>query len=136
MRWFGKDKHGGDIWDEEIPWPLGDIDAADRIRNICRSATDSAERIGGAAGRVDSGRRKSDKKQSEHDAERYERAARTAMEIAMKISDGLMRDSAVGEIVDLCLKANDTKTARILFRAIQAASIREAVLGDHPALQQ
>jgi hypothetical protein len=58
------------------------------------------------------------------------------MEIAMKISDGLMRDSAVGEIVDLCLKANDTKTARILFRAIQAASIREAVLGDHPALQQ
>jgi hypothetical protein len=135
MRWFGKDKRG-DIWDEEIQWPLGDIEAADKIRNICRSATDSAERIGGVAGRVDGSRKNPDKKQSEHDTERYERAARTAMEIAMKISDGLMRDSAVGEIVDLCLKANDTKTARILFRAIQAASIREAVLGDHPALQQ
>jgi hypothetical protein len=135
MRWFGKDKRG-DIWDEQIQWPLGDIEAADKIRNICRSATDSAERIGGVAGRVDGSRKNPDKKQSEHDTERYERAARTAMEIAMKISDGLMRDSAVGEIVDLCLKANDTKTARILFRAIQAASIREAVLGDHPALQQ
>jgi hypothetical protein len=135
MRWFGKDKRG-DVWDEEIQWPLGDIEAADKIRNICRSATDSAERIGGVAGRVDGSRKNPDKKQSEHDTERYERAARTAMEIAMKISDGLMRDSAVGEIVDLCLKANDTKTARILFRAIQAASIREAVLGDHPALQQ
>jgi hypothetical protein len=135
MRWFGKDKRG-DIWDEQIQWPLGDIEAADKIRNICRSATDSAERIGGVAGRVDGSRKNPDKKQNEHDTERYERAARTAMEIAMKISDGLMRDSAVGEIVDLCLKANDTKTARILFRAIQAASIREAVLGDHPALQQ
>jgi hypothetical protein len=135
MRWFGKDKRG-DIWDEDIQWPLGDIEAADKIRNICRSATDSAERIGGVAGRVDGSGKKSDNKQSEHDTERYERAARTAMEIAMKISDGLMRDAAVGEIVDLCLKANDTKTAQILFRAIQAASIREAVLGDHPALRQ
>ena len=135
MRWFGKEKRG-DIWDEEIQWPLGDIEAADRIRNICRSATDSAERIGGVAGAVDGGRKKPDKKQGERDTERYERAARTAMEIAMKISDGLMRDVAVGEIVDLCLKANDMKTARILFRAIQAASIRETVLGDHPALRQ
>jgi hypothetical protein len=135
MRWFGKDKRG-DIWDEEIQWPLGDIEAADRIRNICRSATDSAERIGGVAGRVDGSGKKPDKKQGEHDTERYERAARTAMEIAMKISDGLMRDAAVGEIVDLCLKANDTKTARILFRAIQAASIREAVSGEHPELRQ
>jgi hypothetical protein len=135
MRWFGKEKRG-DIWDEQIQWPLGDIEAADRIRNICRSATDSAERIGGVAGRVDGSRKNPDNKQSEHDTERYERAARTAMEIAMKISDGLMRDAAIGEIVALCLKANDTKTARILFRAIQAASIREAVLGDHPALRQ
>jgi hypothetical protein len=58
------------------------------------------------------------------------------MEIAMKISDDLMRDSAVRQIVDLCMKANDLKTAPILFRAIQAASIKEDVLNDHPALRQ
>ena len=54
----------------------------------------------------------------------------------MKISDDLMRDAAVREIVELCLKANDTRTARILFRAIHAVSIREAVLSEHPDLRQ
>ena len=58
------------------------------------------------------------------------------MEIAMKIADDLLRDSAVRQIVGLCLKANDLRTARILFRAIQAASIREEVLQDHPILRQ
>jgi hypothetical protein len=132
---FTKDKRK-EIWDEQIQWPLGDIEAADRIRNICRSAGDSAEAIGGFPGRVDSKKRKTDREQNERDTERYERAARTAMEIAMKISDGLMRDSAVGEIVNLCVKANDLKTARILFRAIQAVSIREDVLNEHPVLRQ
>jgi hypothetical protein len=135
MRLFNKGKRT-EIWEEEIRWPLGDIDAADKIRNICRSAGDSAERIGGLAGAVDGKRKKPDSKQHEHDTERYERAAKTAMEIAMKISDDLMRDAAVSEIVDLCLRANDTRTARILFRAIQAVSIREAVLAEHPMLQQ
>jgi hypothetical protein len=131
---FNKDKRA-EIWDEEIQWPLGDIEAAERIRSICRSAGDSAERIGGLAGRADGKNKQSNSKQNERDTERYERGARTAMEIAMKISDDLMRDSAVSEIVDLCLKANDLRTARILFRAIQAASIRETVLGEHPELR-
>jgi hypothetical protein len=134
MRWFGKSEHK-EIWDEEIQWPLGDIEAADKIRNICRSAGDSAERIGGFPGRVD-GKNKADSKQSQRDTERYERAAKAAMEIAMKISDDLMRDSAVGEIVDLCARANDVTTARILFRAIQAQSIREDVLNQHPVLRE
>jgi len=134
MRWFGKSEHK-EIWEEEIQWPLGDIEAADKIRNICRSAGDSAERIGGFPGWVD-GKNKADSKQSQRDTERYERAAKTAMEIAMKVSDDLMRDSAVGEIVDLCVRANDVTTARILFRAIQAQSIREDVLNQHPVLRE
>ena len=137
MRWFGKDERK-EIWDEAIQWPLGDIEAADKIRNICRSAGDSAERIGGLAGPADN--KKPNNKKPDHnkgdDTERYQRAAKTAMEIAMKISDDLMRDAAVREIVELCLKANDTRTARILFRAIHAVSIREAVLSEHPDLRQ
>jgi len=116
-----------EIWDEEIQWPIGDIQAAQRIRDICRSAADSAEKAAGAAGRADKKKR---------ETERYERAAKAAMEIAIKISDDLMRDSSVRQIVNLCMTANDLKTARILFRAIHAVSIREDVLNDHPVLRQ
>jgi len=116
-----------EIWDEEIQWPVGDIEAAHRIREICRSAADSAGKTAGAADR-------SDKKK--YETERYERAARAAMEIAMKISDDLLRDSSVRQIVSLCVTANDLKTARILLRAIGAVSIREDVLNDHPMLRQ
>jgi hypothetical protein len=58
------------------------------------------------------------------------------MEIAIKISDDLLRDSSVCQIVNLCMKANDLKTARILLRAIQAVTIREDVMNEHPSLRQ
>ena len=131
--WRFKSGERREIWDEEIPAPIGDIEAAHRIRDICRSAADSAAKMSGLAGRPD--KKKNDSKNRKDDAERYERAARAAMEIAMKISDDLMRDSSLRQIVGLCATANDLKTARILLRAIQAASIREEVLGEHPALR-
>ncbi|MGY8710931.1 hypothetical protein RAD16_34805 [Bradyrhizobium sp. 18BD] len=120
MKWFAKRKPA-DIWDEAIKGPLGDIEATDRIRAICEAAAASA------AGSARNDQRESD---------RYERAAKVAMEIAMKISDGLMRDDAVHRIVNLCMTANDLKTAQILFRAIHAAWIRETVQRDHPTLAQ
>ena len=116
MRWFAR-KTRRDIWDEVVEGPLGDIEAAARIRAICDAA--SAISTNSAQSR-----------------QRYERAARVAMEIAMKIADDLMRDDAVRRIVDLCMKADDLKTAQILFRAIQAGWIREALQRDHPALSQ
>ena len=128
MWWFKKDKRQ-EIWEEEIQWPMGDIEAAHKIRDICRSAADSAEKTGGLAGPLDSKRKKDE-------AERYERAAKAAMEIAIKMSDDLLRDSSVRQIVSLCVTANDLRTARILFRAIQAVSIREDVLKDHPILRE
>jgi hypothetical protein len=128
MWWFDKGKRR-EIWDEDIQWPIGDIEAAHRIRDICRSALDSAEKVEGFADRPDN-------KKNKTEAERYERAAKAAMEIAIRISDDLLRDSSVRQIVSLCMKANNLKTARILFRAIQAASIREDVLNEHPMLRQ
>ena len=128
MWWFNKTERK-EIWDEAIQWPIGDIEAAHKIRDICRSALDSAERVGSLAGRPDG-------KNSKYETERFERAAKTAMEIAIKISDGLMRDSSVRQIVNLCLKANDLKTARILFRAIQSPSIKQEILNEHPVLRQ
>jgi hypothetical protein len=128
MLWFNKNKRA-EIWDEAVQWPMGDIEAAHRIRDICRSAVDSAAKVGSPVGGPDS-------KKSQYDADRYERAAKAAMEIAIKISDGLLRDSSVREIVELCMKANDLRTARILFRAVQSVSIRQDMLSDHPLLRQ
>ncbi|MFB9269120.1 hypothetical protein ACFFWD_39440 [Bradyrhizobium erythrophlei] len=125
MWWFSKAKRK-EVWDDPVEGQLGDIEAAQKIRAICRTAADSAERIGAPDGR-------STKHQGER--ERYERAARAAMEIAMKVSDELVRDSAVREIVSLCMKANNMKTARTLFRAIQASSIKAEVLKEYPTLQ-
>ena len=122
MRWFSKPKPK-DIWEEPVTQPLGDIEAAHRIRDICRVAADFAAK----ANSPDAGNR-------QEDLQRYERAARAAMETAMKIGDDLLRDSSVRQIIDLCLMADDLRTARILFRAIQAPSIRDEALRDHPLL--
>jgi hypothetical protein len=131
VRWFNNKVQPRDIWEEPVPVPLGDIDTAERIRTICRSATDSAERVGGIA---PTGDKRSPPKQRKTESARYQRAAKAAMEIAMKVSDELMRDAAVREIVELCLTARDMKTARILFRAIQSPSIRDGLLREHPEL--
>jgi hypothetical protein len=128
MWWFNSVKRQ-EAWDEEIQWPIGDIEAAQKIRGICRSAADSAEKIAGSAGRPEN-------KKTRYEVERYERASKTAMEIAIKMSDDLLRDASVCQIVDLCMKAGDVRTARILFRAVHAVSIREDVLKDHPSLRE
>ncbi len=124
--WFSKRKRT-EIWDEPVPSRLGDIEAAQRIREICRAAFDSAEKLGGN-GPLPA-------RKAKRERERYERAAKATMEIAMKMADELMRDASVGEIVRFCMKANDVKTAKVLLRAIQAASIRHDVVSEHPDLQ-
>jgi hypothetical protein len=130
MRWFDKQKPK-EAWEEAVTSPLGDIEAAEKIRNICRSVADSAAIV---AVRPDGGR-KSAQQKFEMESQRYKRAAKAAMELAMKVSDELMRDAAVREIVELCLKADDLKTAKILFRAIQSPAIRDPLLHDFPALR-
>jgi hypothetical protein len=144
MWWFDKDKRERkEVWDEEIQGPIGDIEAAHIIRDICRSAADSAETTGGVAERQENKsnnknkkNENKDNKRNAYEADRYERAAKAAMEIAIKISDELLRDSSVRQIVDLCMKAGDLRTARILFRAIQTPSIKAEVQNDHPMLRQ
>ena len=126
MSWFSKAKRK-DIWDDPVAQPLGAIEAAQRIRAICRDAADCAEAVGSP------GKRSQEKQRIERD--RYERAAKVAMETAMKISDQLVRDSAVREIVGLCMKANNIKTGRALFRAIHAGAIKAEVLKEHPMLE-
>jgi hypothetical protein len=121
MQWFGGNKRK-EVWEDDLHSPFGDIEAAEKIRSICRSVADSAERVGVRGDRTTTAKRRD--KKAQRDGERYHRAASAAMAIAMKISDDLMRDAAVREIVDLCLKASDVNTAQTLFGAIQTEAIR------------
>ena len=125
MRWFGKTPQT-EVWDEKLEEPLGDIEASQKIRAICRAVADSAEKLGKPDAHS--------AKKLQRERERYERAAKIAMELAMKISDELMRDASVREIIGICMKANNIKTATALLRAIRAPSIRAEVLKEHPAL--
>jgi hypothetical protein len=127
MRWFSRSTRK-EVWEEDIDWPLGDLEAANRIRAICSAASTSVEKMSGRAGGLED-------KRNKREIERYERAAKTAMEIAMKISDDLVRDSAVRQIIGLCMMANNLKTAEILLRAIHAETFREEVLSEHPVLR-
>ena len=128
MRWFNKGKPK-ELWDEDIQWPIDDLEAARRIRDICNSVLGSAEKGGSQVGG-------SETESNKYETERYKRAAKAAMEITIKISDDLLRDAALCQIVALCVKANELRTAAILFRAIQAVSIKEDVLNNYPALRQ
>lgn len=125
VRWFNRREHR-EVW-EDITLPMSDdFEAARKIREICNSATPGSE-AARQIGKDDASRR---------EAERYKRAAKVAMEIAIKISDDLLRDAAVCQIVVLCSRANDLKTAGILLRAVQDASLKENLLREHPALRQ
>jgi len=126
MRWFNKEKQP-DVWEIADDQPLGDIDAAHKIRDICASAGTIADRLASAGGR-DGG-----KKQAV-DTERYQAAIKRALEIAMQISDDAMRDVSVSQVIRLSVQVDHLKTARILLRAIHSEKIRAELVVEHPKL--
>ena len=126
MSWFRKDQQP-EVWEIADDQPLGDIDAAHKIRDICASAGTIADRLALAGGR-DGG-----KKQAA-DTERYQAAIKRALEIAMQISDDSMRDVSVSQVIRLCVKVDHLKTARVLLRAIRSEKTRAELVADHPKL--
>jgi hypothetical protein len=127
MSWFRKDPQP-DIWEVAGDEPLGDIDAAHRIRDICAAAGAIAEKMAAVSGRHA-------EKDRAADAARYQAAIKCALEIAMKISDDAMRDASLGQIIRLCVKVEHLKTARVLLRAIHSEKSRAELMADHPVLR-
>ena len=125
MRWFGKDRPP-DIW-ETGGQPNGDIEAAHRIRDICASAAGIVENIETLRGRKAEA-------QKAAVAERCRAAIRSALEIAKQMSDDVMRDVSVSQIVRLCIKADHLKTAKVLLRAVQSEKVRDELIADLPVL--
>ena len=126
MRWFNREKQP-DVWEVADDQPLGDIDAAHRIRDICASAGAIAEKL------VAAGARDAEKTLAS-DAARYQAAIKRALEIAMRISDDSMRDISVSQVIRLCVKVDHLKTARVLLRAVQSERSRAELVADHPVL--
>ena len=110
--------------------PHGDLEVARAIRAICRSAAIDDEQT-----RWSMDLPNQQKESAEPKGRRRARAARAAMEMAMKISDPLLRDSAIRQIIGLCMVTGDVKAAQILAGAIQSESIRREALSEYPALR-
>ena len=127
MRWFHKDRPP-DVWECVSDEPLGDIGAAQKIREICASAGSIAETLATPAGR------KGAESQNAVDAERYQAAVKRALELAKHISDDAMRDIAVGQIIGVSVKAGHLKTARVLLRAVRSEKAQAELMASHPPL--
>lgn len=125
MRWFRRDRPP-DVWELDLQ-PEGDIEAAQRIRQICVSAAAIVERIPTLRGRDAEAEKGAE-------AERYQAAVRRALEFAQNISDDAMRDVSVSQIIRLSVKAEHVKTARVLIRAIKSDQIREELISENPVL--
>ena len=126
MSWFRKDQQP-EVWEIADDQPLGDIDAAHKIRDICTAAGAIADKL------VAVGTRDAEKKLAA-DAARYQAAIKRALEIAMQISDDAMRDVSVSQVIRLSVQVDHLKTARILLRAIHSEKIRAELVVEHPKL--
>lgn len=125
MRWFHREQQP-DVWEVADEQPLGDIDAAHRIRDICAAAGAIADKP------VATGR--GAEQMQAANADRYQAAIKRALEIAMQVTDDSMRDVSVSQILILCVRVGHLKTARVLLRAIQSEKMRAELLADHPVL--
>jgi hypothetical protein len=105
----------------------GDIDAARKIRDICSFASDSAESVASHVDRFED-------KYKKYQQTRYESAKQRALKTSLKMHDPDLRDSSLRDVIGLCLKANDLRTAAVLMSAIQSKSVKATVLKEHPDL--
>jgi len=100
----------------------GEAQALSRIINMCSVAAASAESAA-LDPRAD---------ESKGERRRFESAKRMSLQLAKEITDVSCRDAALEHIVELCMKANDLETARILIGGIQTGMIRERLLEEYP----
>ena len=124
MTWLKKSEPT-EAWEIEDEGEIGDLKLASQIREICNSVADSAE----AASVLYYGPSTETKKRQ---VDRYERAKKSAERKIEQISDKSVRDSAIYQVLDFCMKARDVENAERLFHQIQTAWITERVKSEYP----
>jgi hypothetical protein len=124
MRWFGKGEPK-EAWEIDDEGRVGDLEAARKVREICNSVAGSAEKVAVLFyGPIDSTKK--------YETHRYERAKKRAEENVEKISDALLRDAAIHQVLKLCMKANDVESAEGMFHRLQTKMIKETVVAEYP----
>ena len=124
MTWLKKSEPT-EAWEIEDEGKIGDLELASQIREICNSVADSAE----AVSVLYYGPSTETKKRQ---IDRYERAKKRAEKKIEQISDELVRDTAIYQVLNFCMKARDVENAERLFHQIQTAWITERVKNEHP----
>jgi hypothetical protein len=124
MTWLKKSEPT-EAWEIEDEENIGDLELARQIREICNSVGDSAEAVSVLyyGPRTETQVREID---------RYERAKKHAEKRIEQISDELLRDTAIYQLLTFCMKARDVENAERLFHRIQTARITELVKSEHP----
>ena len=124
LTWLKK-REPTEAWEIEDEEKIGDIELARQILEICKSVADSAE----AVSVLHYGPNTETKKRQ---IDRYERAKKRADKTIEQISDELLRDTAIYQVLNFCMKARDVENAERLFHQIQTARITELVKSEHP----
>ena len=124
MTWLKK-REPTEAWEIEDEGKIGDLKLASQIREICNSVADSAE----AVSVLYYGPSTETKKRQ---VDRYERAKKRAERKIEQISDKPVRDTAIYQVLNFCMKAGDVENAERLFHQIQTAWITEHVKSEHP----
>jgi pentatricopeptide repeat protein len=124
MTWLKKGD-ASEAWEIEDEGKTGDLKLASQIREICNSVADSAE----AVSVLYYGPSTETKKRQ---VDRYERAKKSAERKIEQISDKSVRDTAIYQVLNFCMKARDVENAEKLFHQIQTEWITERVKSEHP----
>ena len=124
MTWFRKSEPR-EAWEIDDEGSLGDIGVARQIREICNSVADSAE----AVAVLYYGPSTEAKKRQ---IDRYERAKKRAENKIEQISDELLRDAAVYQVLTFCMRATDVENAERLFHQLQTTTIKRIAVSEHP----
>jgi hypothetical protein len=124
MTWFRKGKPR-EPWEIDNNGAVGDIETARQVREICNSVAGSAERVAvlfyGPSNET-----------KKREIDRFERAKKRAEKKVEQISDKLLRDEAIHQILNFCMKANDIESAERLFHQLQTPLIKTIVISEHP----
>jgi pentatricopeptide repeat protein len=124
MTWFRKEEPR-EAWEIDDEGAIDDIKAARQIREICNSVSGSAERVAVLFYGPNN-------KSKKREIDRYKRARKLAEKKVEQISDKLLRDTALNQILNFCMKANDIESAEKLFHQLQTTMIKENVISEHP----
>jgi hypothetical protein len=127
MTWWKKSEPT-EAWEIEDEEKIGDLELARQIREICNSVADSAEAVSVLYYGPPSETKK-------REIDRYERAKKRAEKKIEQISDELLRDTAIYQVLNFYMKATDVENAERLFHQIQNARITELVKSEHPMFQ-